>query len=305
MAEWDAFRIDGGGNGSAELKTVRHIVHVPIGHRIIEDGKIKAGLVYDESRLNKSRISVAWVSANSWVFGSIYGTVEFQFDWDDLVTNQYIYWIEAMDYRPKAYRFLLSKRNFQSIGPIKRYDPVNDTGPLRFSDGKFYWNAAYTSEFMIEDDLSLERCIGIEFVLHNKDWCRPYGPSCDDRLGQPTVSYTGGRVLSFVLGSGLHVIDRHLKPPDNNSFMRLNVADGGLERALSEEINFTNVVRSDGNCQTIVRGALALYGLDQADEARALVALMPSKDKFTNALKAIIRQHFGDAGWEPREIFPF
>lgn len=64
---------------SNELTTVRHVVHVPFARRIVEDGRIKAGLVYDESRLNKSRISVAWVSANTWGPGSIYGTVEFQF----------------------------------------------------------------------------------------------------------------------------------------------------------------------------------------------------------------------------------
>jgi len=39
--------------------------------RIGEDGRIKTGLVYDQSWLNKSRISVAWVSANIWAQGSI------------------------------------------------------------------------------------------------------------------------------------------------------------------------------------------------------------------------------------------
>jgi len=34
---------------------------------------VKPGLVYDESRLNTERISVAWVSANTWGVGSIYG----------------------------------------------------------------------------------------------------------------------------------------------------------------------------------------------------------------------------------------
>jgi hypothetical protein len=84
---------------------------VPAARRIIEDKRLKAGLVYDASKLNKSRISVAWVSANTWGLGSIYGTVEFEFAWSDLVAGQKIYWVEAMNYRPTAYRLLLSKRS--------------------------------------------------------------------------------------------------------------------------------------------------------------------------------------------------
>jgi hypothetical protein len=81
MKEWEKYKIRGDlATVGAKLNTVRHIVHVLGARRIIEDDKIKAGLVYDESRLNRSRISVTWVSANTWAFGSIYGTVEFQFD---------------------------------------------------------------------------------------------------------------------------------------------------------------------------------------------------------------------------------
>jgi len=81
MKEWQSYKIKGDlAAVGAELSTVRHIVHVPSARRIIEDGRIKAGLVYDESRLNESRISVTWVSANTWNLGSIYGTVEFQFE---------------------------------------------------------------------------------------------------------------------------------------------------------------------------------------------------------------------------------
>jgi hypothetical protein len=97
-AEWDRFKFEIGKGNSNELTTVRHVVHLPLARRIVEDGRIKAGLVYDESRLNKSRIGVAWVSANTWGPGSIYGTVEFQFAWADLVAGQKVYWVEAMNY---------------------------------------------------------------------------------------------------------------------------------------------------------------------------------------------------------------
>ena len=69
--EWERFRIRRGDRNAVELGTVRHIAHVPHARRIVEDERIKAGLVYDESRLNTSRISVAWASTNSWAWGSI------------------------------------------------------------------------------------------------------------------------------------------------------------------------------------------------------------------------------------------
>jgi hypothetical protein len=140
--EWARFKFEIGQENSADLTTVRHIAHVQDARRIIEDGRLKAGLVYDESRLNRSRISVAWVSANTWALGSIYGTVEFQFAWADLVAGRNVYWVEAMNYRPPAYRLLLSKRDI-SAGLIKPYNPAKDEGPLRLSNGKYYWNGAY------------------------------------------------------------------------------------------------------------------------------------------------------------------
>jgi hypothetical protein len=123
VEEWERF-----GNPEWELTTVRHTTHVPIARRIIEDGKIKAGLVYDKSKLKTSRLSVSWLSANTWTLGSIYGTAEFQFDWKSLVEDQNIYWVEAMDdYNPPAYRLLLSKQHITSP-LVKAYDPTTAKG---------------------------------------------------------------------------------------------------------------------------------------------------------------------------------
>jgi hypothetical protein len=300
--EWDRFKFEIGEANSSELTTVQHVVHVPFARRIVEDRRIKAGLVYDASRLNKSRISVAWVSANTWTLGSIYGTVEFQFAWADLVAGQKIYWVEAMtDYRPNAYRMLLSKRDLPT-GLITPYDPAKDEGPLRLQDGKYYWNGAYTSEFMIEDDLSLDRCTGLGFVLHNQLYCRPFGNGCEDRQKQPQPQQTGGRMLSFVLGNRPHVLDKHLKPPGVDP-LTLDTAYRGLESSLSGQLQFTGAISADHECQAIVRGSLALNGADQVYQARKLLALISSKDNFTKALKTIVRSHFGDPTWEPNDDF--
>lgn len=131
--EWETDNItDQNGGG---LSTVRHTVHLPVARRIIEDGKIKAGLVYDKSRLNKSRISVSWLSANEWAFGSLYGTVGFQFEWEKLVKYKRIYWVEVIgSYHPAAYRFLLT---FDDISSplVTKYDPEHDDGQMKLKDG--------------------------------------------------------------------------------------------------------------------------------------------------------------------------
>jgi hypothetical protein len=73
------------------------------------------------------------------------------------------------DYRPWAYRLLLlSKREITAAGLTTPCGPEKDEGPLRLKDGKYYWNRAYTSEFMIEDDLSLGRCTGFDFRASTK-----------------------------------------------------------------------------------------------------------------------------------------
>ena len=297
--EWDRFRFGIGKENSAELTTVRHVVHVPSARRVIEDERIKAGLVYDESRLNTSRISVAWLSANTWGLGSIYGTVEFQFSWGDLVAGRKIYWVEAMGYRPPAYRFLLSKRDIPT-GVIKPYDPVKDGGPLQLKDGKYHWNGTYTSEFMIEDDLPLDRYTGVDFVLHNAQNCRPFRDACEDRQRQPTPQRTGGRILSFILGNRLHVLDKLLKPTGNHPpFTGLDIAYSGLEFFLPAQVKFAGALSKDEECQNVTRGALALYGSDQIETARELLSLIASKERFDNALKMIVREHFNDAVWRP------
>jgi len=282
------------------LTTVRHIAHVQAARRIIEDGQIKAGLVYDQSKLNKSRVSVAWVSANTWAFGSIYGTVEFQFAWPDLIGGRRVYWVESMNYQPKAYRLLLSNRDIPP-GLIQPYNPVIDQGPLRFYDGKYYWNTAFTSEFMIEDDLSLDQCTGVRFVEHHPQYCGPFGNAfCEERAKQPPPEETGSKILAFVLGAGRHELDKHLKPPAHQS-MELQRAYAGLESILPAEVQFGGATSANDDCQMVVCASLLHYGTGQTLQARNLLSLIASKDKFTTALKQIVRTHFDEPDWEPSE----
>lgn len=54
--EWDRFKVDI--DPGWELTTVRHVVHVPYARRIVEDGRIKAGLAIKVREENMSDISM-------------------------------------------------------------------------------------------------------------------------------------------------------------------------------------------------------------------------------------------------------
>jgi hypothetical protein len=257
-------------------------------------------LIYDESRLNRSRISVAWVSANTWAHGSIYGTVEFQFDWTDILGNKGIYWVEAMPYNPQAYRFLLTER---SVAPrlAVPYDPLVGDGPLLFSGGKWYWNAKFTSEFMIEEDLLLNRTTGLDFVNHHPNICR-VSSSCKDRRSNPTSNATGGRILSFISGRGVHSLDAHLRPSQDPPGNRLlDTALSGIELALTDKTDFGGALIRSASCESAVQGALALYGMDRPDSARELLSLIKSRSHCEQALTEIVRDHFDSPGWTPAQ----
>ena len=238
------------------------------------------------------------MSANTWGPGSIYGTVEFQFDWANMIEGRRIYWVEAMmDYRPPAYRFLLSRRDYIPGGLITPYNPTTDGGPLQLRNGVYYWNVNYTSEFMIEEDIPVDRCTGFRFVSHHTQYCQSYGQACDDRRRQPEPSRTGSKMLSFILGSGRHTLDQQLKPEGSDNAFIGAYAD--LEDFLPRMVQFHGPTNTDAACQLIVRGALALYGTDQVDQARRLLSLIRSRDNFRQALKMLVRDHFGDPSWEP------
>lgn len=284
------------------LETVHHVVHVPTARRILEDNRLRAGLIYDESRLNRSRMCVTWVSANTWGPGSIYGNIQFSFAWSDLIRDRRVYWVEAMpDYSPRAYRLLLTDRDLSASRHVTPYDPASDEGPLRERDGVWYWNDTYTSEFMIDADLPLRRCTGFAFINHRPDRCRLNGSSCTDRTAPPYR--TGGRVLAFLLGNDLHGVDRVLKTPVAPRRGRplsdaVDVGIDGIMRALgNNKSRFAGGIWRPTSRQAVLRGALALYGADRKAEGRKLISLLKSQEVFEKALTEIVNDHFGINNW--------
>ncbi len=269
------------------------MAHLPEAFRILEDGRIKAGLIGDESRLKNTRISVSWLSANTWAFGSIYGNIQFKLPWDELIADKRVYWVEAMiAYSPPAYRFLITDRDLSGSKSVTPYDPEHEKGPLRLRDDVWYWNDQKTSEFMLDCDIPLSQCTEIRFIDHHKYVCRVNGGSCPDRNRQ---SWTiGAQALAYVMARNLTRVRRCLIRDHAGATPTPGVTVTESLEALLSELDTeepNGSIHSAQSSEAILRGALLLYGNGQFDDARDLVGLLGSKTILKNALEVIVRKY--------------
>jgi hypothetical protein len=165
------------------LTTISHVTHIANALEVVRTGNISAGLVYDESTLNTTRTTVVWVSPNNWdnAGGSRYGNIEFVFDWIDIQRGLNAYRIEVQEYRPPAYRILLTEKNYD--GTYDRYYPDKSPGPWRLdaSDNTHHWNCEVCLEVMVEASITLDRCIRTEFCKHHANRCCITPNRCPDR----------------------------------------------------------------------------------------------------------------------------
>lgn len=292
--EWEQYKI---ADKFAELTMVKHIVHLPVARRIIEDGKIKSGLVFDKSRLKKSRISVTWLSANDWFDGSLYGTVEFQFSWEKLVKTKRIYWVEAMpSYHPPAFRFLLTFDEITS-DLVTKYDPEKDNGPLRKIDGQWRWHPDFCSEFMVADDFAISESVGIDFVHHHHKYCRTRSWGCIEQTTNPSPQATSGKFLAYILAHGVQDLDKHLAPDAGGRNRILDMASLWLWTVL-DNIKYVGPLKSDAECDSLIKGAFALFGVDKIDDGKKLLALIAGSAEAHSALARLIQAHFNTPSWD-------
>lgn len=280
------------------LKDVYHVVHVSDARRIIEDGKVKARLIYDESKLNKTRMHVCWVSANYWSTGSIYGSVSFNFRWANLVKNKRVYWVEAMPaYRPHAYRFLLTNRDPSTLQHVTAYDPETADGPLRKCGNAWFWNGNYTAEFMIDEEIPLKLCKKLEFIPHHRAICRLFKSSCKERDQDWTE--TSAQLLGYLIGTGTKDVNDALTPdvgrPDGKRAMIM--VEGGLGRLWvilggGKSRSFVGPVNSMESAMLIARSALLQYGFGNISDARNLTFMLSSYELFERAMERLVQEHF-------------
>jgi hypothetical protein len=205
---WQRFRVGSRGTKGGtsprdcqRLTKVSHIAHLEQAHRIIVEGKVRSGLVFDESKLNKKRILVTWLSPNIWRQGYRYGSIRFVFDWPTLYKGHRAYWVESIAYGVEACRILVTRNDHSKSDLLIPYDPTEGDGPwwLDEESGTHYWNGKYCLEFMIEHDIETSELRELNFVWHHPQQCSIDSKNCPERgLGGDAA---GGRFLAQLAAS--------------------------------------------------------------------------------------------------------
>ena len=204
MPEWAPFSCKVPKKNSSSLPSdcrdfseVYHISHLSDAKRILEDGRIKGALIESNSRLRRSRLRVAWLSANEWGKGSPYGTIRFVFDWNSIRNGHKMYWVEAEEsYVWPADRFLLSDHDPPKIEGIRKYNPYRAKGPVRCKRGSWYRRSDRVSHFLLEGDISLQLCKEINFVNHDEFKCVQHQDCCTEKAILPQQANL--QIMAFV-----------------------------------------------------------------------------------------------------------
>lgn len=307
--EWEKFKV-----GTPSLRanrnpdcvpfdTVSHVAHILPSLSILEEGGIRAGLVCDESKLNKQRILVSWVSPNYWSLGFRYGTVQFIFDWRELIDGLNIYWVESIAYGVPACRILLTSQEHKNL---EVYDPKRKEGPWWHdeSTGYHYYNENYCLEFMIERDLVIRKGVKIGFVKHHGRWCSIHrtSPTRCSELGM-IDSTAASYFLAVTVSRKISVpYELFKKSPDRPSQPPAPICLGFS--VLLTQLNYYNtnytghIKHSDAAALPLARAILNAYFLDLEKDVDALKALFNSKDDLANSVAHVVGAHFGIKQWE-------
>lgn len=270
------------------LSTLHHVTHTDPALRILTDGKITRGLIYDESILNDSRTTVVWLSPNNWFDGSRYGCVQFTFDFSDIVSGRKIHWVEVRKYKRHAYRFIVSNQDLSKL-PVAAYDPNKEDGPLRFSNGVWYWNSTHTAEFLLDASLLLHQCKRMDFIKHHDWFCAAPG-GCDDL--KSSGEKAGGRVMAFLLSRGFRIVDGTLIVTEPKRALS-TAAERGISNIHDELSGLANgPLKAEASIDAALRSALLQFAVGDIKLAQATVKLIGSDDLLTQRLSALVKNHF-------------
>ena len=281
----------------SRLTDIYHIAHIDDARRIVESGKIHARPVYDESILNTTRADIVWLSPVCWSDGSNYGTIRFHFDWTSIVNNKDIYWVEAVDYKNKAVRFLIREKNLPPapwLTLLGKYDPVSEIGPLRKIGSEWYYASEYTLEILIECNLSLSDCVKIDAVKHHHQNCRLYKNGCIEFNREMSIPFA--EFIGHIIGSKIHSADNTLTREEFSSgvsyYPNLQMPVLWLKNNLYKQVDFTGPVIHAEDVRQILRSACVQLGLGLGLDARNLVRMIGSRQVADQQLKLLIENHF-------------
>jgi len=280
------------------LQTVSHVTHVKNALSIARAGRLKPDLVYDKSRLNDSRITVNWLSPNDWSMGFRYGNVRFVFDWAQIVAVEKVkfYWVEAIDYQPKACRILVTRNDYDSDNRLVRYDPSLRTGPWWWdrANDTHYWNGKFCLEVMVEEGLGFRRCTRTDFVTHHLHQCCIDPKTCPD-LGRSSES-AGAEFLAALLAEEIPVARLKLAPLDDQPIATVSSlwsAWNHLWEKLKDAPHEGPLTTNDAAGEALLRAILGAFSRGNDSETRQLAALFASEPDFQTCFDRVFRTAFG------------
>jgi hypothetical protein len=265
--------------------------------RIFEDGRIRAGLVYDESKLNTARVTVCWVSPKEWVNDYIYGHISFEFDWDEIVGDNKIRWVEVRTTGKRVIcRFLISANDYPTSG-LSEYPFKTVCGPLYRDDSsaKWYHNNLITSEYMVDTDLPLAMDKHIYFVGHHPQRCSKVKwnqGECPDKSVPSDV--IGAKLLSWLIGMNRQDVQRLFHHPELPRRLNATVTEAisRLKRELVKAWRYEAAPPHPRDWASLLRAALVAFADGQVAQLSAILALFPDKDSLNTTFWTLVETFF-------------
>ena len=269
-----------------DIEFVAYTAHVETALRIIEDKNIRAGLVYDDSRLKRYRTVVTWFSPNVWAPGSRYGNIAFKVPFEQLYSDfPKTYWVETAEYAVAAPRiFFSTTENKRLIA----YDPDSDDGPWKQSPRHGHQrNGDICLEILVEGDVKYADVTEIEFYTHHPTYCserRSKGRQCRN-VGDRRAK-AGGQFMCGLIGRKL-------------SLGQVPVHKGSTEDAWSWVANKLTGYTADANAslsassrRALVRSLMNLIYLEDEAGAASLARLFRSTEQLVETAREVLQAQF-------------
>ncbi|MFH1974387.1 MAG: hypothetical protein ABIJ52_02350 [Pseudomonadota bacterium] len=276
------------------FSTVRHITHIKDAIRIIEDGKIRSSLVWDESKLNNSRTCVSWVSPNTWANGSIYGNISFEYIWDDLIEGKNFYWVEDFkEYNPPAYRLLITEKDYSDSKLVISYPVEDRDGPIYFDGNKWYRNGYYTGEFLIDQDLDIDLCYEIDFVNHHKQFCSKSDNLCSDIKLSNQVA--GSKFLANIIGrelTQLHDLFWDKSTKDKKLTFQAQSAINSIFLLFQKRCSQKSTKLSQKKKHYLIKACLCAFSEGNKDFLDNIVSMIGNEEEIENTLQQVVEHFF-------------
>lgn len=293
-------------NACKRITSISHTCHVSSALQILDADEIRASLVYDKSVLNEARVLVSWLSPNHWANGYRYGNIQFQFDFAELVQGKRYYWVEAIDeYKPHALRILITDKIHDELSP---YDPKLKDGPWWFDTSSefHYYNGDYCLEFMFEEDISLGKLKGFEFVDHHRTLCSVQRYSSQECTEKLLDGAHGGAVFlarAVAVKSDFARLRGRFERSNGRPNDDLDRAFFTYLRPFSRPENFTgSIAEDDERAEAVARAAMGAYAFGFRDEAKSLAHLFRADRDFERVTARMMSEAVAFEAWE--ELLP-